>query len=150
MPRKLPEVTAFGAELLQALTEGSRREIILEMPYREAVYNRQRLNLLRARMREDNHPLAKLVQNARITIEWDPEVLVKTSSRGVRFPRDTESLVRLRIQPQDRKLREALNQVGIKVNEPEETAALVPEAVEDPEQVLADYLTSRSKKDAGS
>lgn len=134
---RLPALTTFGPEILNALIEGSRREVIIELPYAEAVVLRQRMHQLRARMREDKHPLSDIVSAARVTMRWSPDIATSTSRKGVRYPTDNQSLIELVIRPQDSTFRKALEKAGITV-EQEPDLGIVPTA--DPDRIIAEFL----------
>jgi len=139
---KLPPLTTFGPEILQTLIEGSRREIIIELSYKDAVVLRQRMHQLRARMREDKHQLANIVSGAKVTIRWGPEVATSKSRKNISFPTSSESLVELVIRPQDSTFRKALEKAGIKIgpSAPPTEPAL---AGETPDAVVEEFLKKR-------
>jgi hypothetical protein len=113
-------VESFGPEVLQALIEGSKREIVLELPYRKAAFFRQRVNALRAEMRKQNHQLYPVVSQATIRVIWGeeagfPPTQERRSSTNVRFPADKNTKVKLIIAPADSEFAEALKRAGVEV-----------------------------------
>jgi len=148
MTRKPPALSSFAPEILATLIEGSRRTIELEMPYSEAVVMRMRLHSLRARMRLDGHALLDIVQGAKVTISWSLDTKVRESTRGVRYPAEPGTVVKLIIAPQDLKFTEAIRKAGIAVEPPPAIAAIAdvdPSGIT-PEDVIEDFL---GKKKAG-
>lgn len=141
---KLPPLTSFGPEILQTLIEGSKREILIELPYKEAVVLRQRIHQLRARMREDKHALTHIVSAAKVTIRWGPEVASSKSRRGVSYPTNSNSLVEMVIRPQDSTFRSALEKAGIQVEVPEIPLPKPTTILEEPDDILTDFLRDRS------
>jgi hypothetical protein len=142
---KLPAITTFGPEVMATLIEGSRREIVVELPYRDAIVLRQRMHQLRARMREDKHELASIVSAAKVTIRWGVEVATSKSRKGIKYPTDNDSLVELIVRPQDSTFRTALEKAGIKVDIPEPaTPTLAPD--ESPEDILEIFLRREKEK----
>lgn len=113
-------IESFGPELLQALIDGSKKEITLDLTYRQAVYYRQRMNALRAEMRRQNHQLYPLVSQATIRVVWGedaglPAVDEKKSSTNVRFPSNKSTPSKLVISPPDASLGAALKKAGVEV-----------------------------------
>lgn len=141
-------VESFGPEILQALIEGSKREIILDLPYRKAVFWRQRINALRAEMRRQGHSLYKVVSQATVTVRWGKdagleEVTERKSSTNVRFPANKEVPAKLIITPADKELGEALKKAGVELK----TLTPDPESNTEPSEsgsVLSSYLKEES------
>lgn len=140
---KLPALTTFGPEIMASLVEGSRREVVIELPYRDAIVLRQRMHQLRARMREDKHPLCTIVSAAKVTIRWGPEVPTSRSRRGVHYPTNNQSLVDLVIRPQDSTFRLALEKAGIKIDLPEPVFAHEASGTETPEHIIESFLKEK-------
>lgn len=114
-PRSPRPVESFGPEIFQALVEGSKRKIELELPYDKAIYFRLRVNQLRHQMRSQGHPLYSVASQAKVTISWPEGTHIRKSSKGVRIPVDPKTLVRLTIAPADSEFAEALSKVGVNV-----------------------------------
>jgi hypothetical protein len=138
-------VESFGPEVLQALIEGSKREIVLELPYRKAVFFRQRVNALRAEMRRQNHEMYKIVSQATVRILWGadaelPDVPERRSLTNVRFPMNKNIPAKLVITPADKEFGEALKRAGVEVK------PLTPDPIpntrttEPSEDILESYL----------
>lgn len=139
-------VESFGPEVLQALLEGSKREIVLLLPYREAVQHRARMNSLRAAMQRSGHEMYRIVSQTTIRVVWgedaglDP-IPEKKSSTNVRVPLSKNAPAKLIISPADKKLGEALKKAGVTVpdfNPDPVPNTGSPEATT--ESILADYL----------
>jgi hypothetical protein len=145
MTRKPPAISSFAPEILATLIEGSRRIIELEMPYSEAVVIRMRMHSLRARMRLDGHTLLNIVQGAKITIVWPEGTEVRESSRGVRYPKDPKTMVKLTVTPQDLHFTKAIKKAGISVDLPPSTPVL-DTGTETPDHVIEDFLRQAEKK----
>lgn len=144
MTRKPPALSSFAPEILQTLIEGSRRLIELEMPYAEAVVMRMRLHSLRARMRLDGHELLNIVQGAKVTISWPPDTRIRESTRGVKYPADPTTIVKLIIAPQDLNFLSAIKKAGIEVEAPIPLPSLDPSI--DPsktEDVIENFLSKK-------
>jgi hypothetical protein len=143
---RLPKpVESFGPEILQALIDGSKREITVELPYRRAVLFRSRVNSLRAAMRQTKHELYPVVSQATVRILWGEDagmtpVVEKKSSTNVRFPANKNTIVKLVITPADAEFGDALKKAGVEVK------PLSPDPVpntgtgETSEDILANYL----------
>jgi hypothetical protein len=114
-PRPKTPIDSFGAEVFNALVEGSKRRIELRMPYRDAVRLRLRIHRLRAQMRVEGHPLYGLVLKAELRIELPPNTSTKVSSRGVHTPTDKATAVSLVISPRDSDFVDVLSKAGVKV-----------------------------------
>jgi hypothetical protein len=143
-PRSPKPVESFGPEVLQALIEGSKREIILELPFRKAVFFRQRINALRAEMRRQDHKLYPVVSQATVRILWGEDagydkVSEHKSSTGVRHPVNRDAPVKLKITPADAEFGEALKKAGVEVKTLN-TDVPITESDETVEDVLANYL----------
>jgi hypothetical protein len=113
-------IESFGPEVLQGLIEGSKRELILELPYRKAVFFRQRANALRAEMRRQNHDLYRVVSQATLRIVWGTEAGYdetpeRKSQTNVRFPINKNTPAKLIITPADKEFGEALEKAGVKL-----------------------------------
>lgn len=114
-------VESFGPEIFEALIEGSKREIILELPYKKAVAFRQRMNSLRAAMRESGHEKSKIVAQTTIRILWgkdagyDNDTAEKRSSQNVRAPISKMTPSKLVISPADSEFSEALRKAGVTI-----------------------------------
>lgn len=148
MPRatRMPKpVSSFGPEILQALIEGSKREIVLPLPYRKAVFFRQRVNALRAEMRRQNHELLGVVSQTTVRILWGedaglPPVPEKKSSTNVRHPTDKNVKVHLIISPADKEFSEALKAAGVEVKPIAPDTVPNTGSTEPVEDILANYL----------
>lgn len=133
-------IESFGPEILQALIEGSKREINITLPYRKAVYFRSRVNALRYEMRAQKHHLYPVVSQATVRIVWDKDVTEKKSPTNVRFPANKDTSVKLIISPADAEFSEALKAAGIEVK-PLDTELLPnTETAESTADVLSEYL----------
>lgn len=113
-------VESFGPEVFEALIEGSKREIVLELPYKKAVAFRQRANSLRAAMREAGHEKYKIVAQTTLRIVWGrdagyDETAEKRSSQNVRFPVSKLVPAKLIISPADNEFGEALRKAGVTI-----------------------------------
>jgi hypothetical protein len=140
---RLPALTSFGPEILQALIEGSRREVVVELSYADAVVMRKRMHTLRARMREDKHPLLNIVTAAKVTIRWGEEVATSKSRKNVHYPTDNNAIVELVIRPQDSTFRSALERAGIKVDAPETVTALEDDLTHTVDDILEEFLKEK-------
>lgn len=113
-------VESFGPELFQALIEGSKKEIVLELPYRKAVHFRQRINSLRSAMQRQNHVMYTAVSQATVHVLWGEDagfnaVPETKSSTNVRFPVNKNTPAKLTITPADSELAAALKKAGVEV-----------------------------------
>lgn len=118
--RPSKDVSSFGPEIFEALIEGSKREIVLELPYRKAVFFRQRANSLRAAMRAAGHEKSSIVAQTTLRILWGHEagyedVPEKKSPQGVRFPINKMAPAKLVITPADKEFSEALKKAGVTI-----------------------------------
>ena len=138
---KLPALTTFGPEIQAALIKGSREEVVIDLPYHEAVVLRQRMHQLRARMREDKHPLTPIVNAAKITIRWSEDVATSTTRKGMKYPTIRQSIVQLVIRPQDSTFRQALERAGVSIDIPDP----IPLSVDDisGDDVIEEFLKER-------
>lgn len=113
-------VESFGPEIFEALIEGSKREIVLELPYKKAVSFRQRANMLRAAMREIGHEKYKVVAQTTLRIMWGKEagyedVPEKKNTQNVRSPVVKSTPAKLIISPADSEFGEALKKAGVEI-----------------------------------
>lgn len=113
-------IESFGPEIFEALIEGSKREIVLELPYKKAVAFRQRANALRAAMREAGHEKAKIVAQTTLKIVWGKEAgfeetLEKRNTQNVRFPISKTTPAKLIICPADAEFGDALRKAGVEL-----------------------------------
>lgn len=119
--RSKAPIESFGPELMATLLKGARERTEVPMPYRKGVALRRRLNSLRARMREENHPAYSLAMRAMIQLHWgkdaglDP-VPEHTNSQGVRFPDDIDVPAKLIISPRDSEFTTDLQRAGIQAD----------------------------------
>jgi hypothetical protein len=114
-PRPKDPIDSFGAEVFNALVEGSKRRIELLMPYNDAVRLRLRIHRLRSQMRKEGHQLYGLVLKAELRIELPPNIPTKVSSRGVHTPVDKTTVVKLVMSPRDSDFADILSKAGVKV-----------------------------------
>lgn len=138
-------IESFGPEVLQGLIEGSKREVILELPYRKAVFFRQRANALRAEMRRQSHELYRVVSQATLRILWGKEAgydeaLEKKSSTNVRFPVNKETPAKLIISPADKEFTEALKKAGVELPPPPTDPLPNTESPDEGTDILEHYL----------
>lgn len=138
-------VESFGAEVLQALIEGSKREITLKLPYRKAAFFRQRVNALRAEMRRQNHVMYPVVSQATVRILWGEDagmetIAEKKSSTNVRFPLNKDSIVKLVISPADKEFGDALREAGVEVKPLSPDPVPNTETPSDMSNILSEYL----------
>jgi hypothetical protein len=112
-PSKTP-IESFGSELFTALIEGSKRKIEIQTTYRTAVKIRLRVHQLRARMREESHPLYSVAARTRVTISWANTIEV-TSHTKAKFPKDLNAPVTLTFAPQDSEYGDIFKKAGVTV-----------------------------------
>lgn len=114
-PRPAAPIESFGAELFNALIQGSKdRFEIKDISYRDAVKFRHRCHMLRNRMREDNHSLTKVAARAKFRIEWDhSQVETLYNKKRVAYPKSPDAKVNLIIEPHDSEFREVLKAAGL-------------------------------------
>lgn len=126
-PRK-PPIESFGPELFNTLIEGSKRKIEVETTYTIAVKFRLRIHQLRNRMREESHPLYRVAAKTKLSIQWD-EIAVNTvrGRRGLKYPSDRRSLVKLIIEPHDNEFSELLKAQGVDVKAPIDSLLITPQ-----------------------
>lgn len=117
-PRPAAPIESFGAELFNALIQGSQKRFeIPNISYREAVKFRHRCHMLRNRMRIDNHALASVASKTKLTIQWDhSKIETLFSKKNVAYPKDPDARVTLVIEPFDSEFRDALKAAGIDVS----------------------------------
>lgn len=151
-PRK-PPIQSYGNELLAALTEGGRRKIELELPYRDAIALRARLYKLRHLMLTEHHPLADIVARARIQVRWGPSIgdapVPEThNSKNVPRPSNPNTHSRLIISPHDSEFAEPLRKAGVQVRDDLQTDPLTqdPEARSRFDSILDDFVPDAEKK----
>jgi hypothetical protein len=134
-------IESFGAEVFNALIEGSRREFRIPTTYREASLFRVRAHKLRKQMQLDAHPLYSVAARTKITIEWDENAVetIRTAKR-VRLPKDTNSPVTLVIAPHDSQFTDALIRAGLGVKPQQPTSPESPPADSAPNSTSLDIL----------
>lgn len=128
-PRK-PPIESFGPELFNTLIEGSKRKIVVETSYTTAVKFRMRIHQLRNRMREENHPLYRVAAKTKLSIQWD-EVTTNTvrGKRGLKYPSDRRTKVKLIIEPHDNEFSDLLAAQGVNVKAPIDDLLTKPEEI---------------------
>ena|SRR5258706_9934156 len=119
-PKTPTPIESFGPELLNALIEGSKREIRIPTTYKAAVKFRQRCHQLRTRMREDKHPMYSTAARTRITILYGKAAGLTPvdelqNSKKVKYPKDPGVPALLVIAPHDSEFTKALEDAGIGV-----------------------------------
>lgn len=144
-----PPIESFGPELMAALIEGSTKVFDFQLPYNDAVRFRRRIHQLRARMREEKHEKAMLVERARVSIIWGPdaglpEIETRKINNAGRVPVDLNAPVKIRIKPYDSEFAAALNAAGVKVNVDVGPDVLGPSTSPD---FLANYSTEKDPTD---
>lgn len=140
MPKRPPKpVESFGPELFQALVDGSKREIILKLPYDQAVRFRLRINQLREAMRQVEHPKYLAVSQARITIKWPPDTATRKYPGGNLWPVNKKVLCDVIVSPNDFEFRSALQSAGVTI---QDTPSTIPQAeeVKEEQDILAEFL----------
>lgn len=142
---KVP-IESFGPELMAALIAGSTKEFRFDLSYSNAVKFRRRIHQLRARMREESHPQAKLVERARVSILWGaeagfPEPLLRKTDNSNRVPVDLNTRTAVIIKPYDVEFSAALKLAGLQVDTSVGTDLEIPDA-EDP---LAAFNPTRTE-----
>lgn len=145
-PRTYP-VASFGPEMMQALLRGAReRYEVGPLPYSKAVNFRQRMNRLRIAMRNESHPHYATVARVSCAIVWGPKaglppIEEATSSRNVKYPRNSDDPAKLIIQPHDKEFNDVLVASGISAetmqNDPLDE---FPNSTENPSGTSDDYL----------
>jgi hypothetical protein len=118
MPRKKTRypIESFGPELMEALLKGGRERLIItfaggnSVGFKKAVRFQQRINMLRSRMREENHQQHPLAMRVKVSRAWGDKAVAlgapdiwKDDVDG----RDFGCLVVL--QPQDQEFAEELS-----------------------------------------
>lgn len=154
MTRTPRPVESFGAEVMQALIEGSKKRIVLTLPYRKAVFFRQRVNQLRVAMRDMKppHSLYKVVSTTSLSIEWDANTETKKNVKNVRRPASMDAPVRLIISPADSEFGDALRKAGVTIKPLTEDPIVVPPPIEHTPSpkaegdVLAEYVRDEEFK----
>lgn len=114
-PRSKTPIESFGAELFNALIEGSKRKIEVHTTYRDAVKIRLRVHQLRHRMREDAHPLYPVAARTRVTITWNDDIEVLTNQKKMRFPKDINTLVIMTFAPHDSEFGDIFKKAGLEI-----------------------------------
>jgi len=113
-------VTSFPAEYLELFKQAADRTVSIALPDEKAAHRmRARLNSLRARMREENHPLTGVAETVQFVTESNVEV-----SEGSTIGIVTWFLI---AGPTDDMFVKALFNAGITVVEPADTKAPRPE-----------------------
>lgn len=143
-PRPPKPVESFGPQLLAALLEGAKREVVLPLTYRQAVHFMQRIHELRAAMRRTKHPEYTAAAQARFNLSWPDDTPVKKSSRNVTIPVNPNTPCTLKLMPADSEYTAVLQKAGVTVPElkHDPTQSLEPPAESSSivDNVLADYL----------
>lgn len=136
MTKPQETLTSYSPEIFQALIEGAKRKIELNLPYNQAAYFRHRAHRLRHQMRLQNHEHAATVAQAKITITWPPTTPIRRTKRNVAFPVDISTPCTLTIAPADSEFTEALAKAGVTVT------PLTPDLNSTPhtEDILAEFL----------
>lgn len=139
-PRPAAPIESFGAELFNALIQGSKERFeIKDISYRDAVKFRQRCHMLRNRMREDNHPLTKVAARTKFRIEWDhSKIETLFNKKRVAYPKSPDAKVNLIIEPHDNEFRDILKSAGFDIHrrvDPISGVSAPAVASEDPEPV---------------
>ena len=111
-PRHKPPIESFGAELFNALIEGSKRKISIQTTYRNAIVLRLRVHRLRHRMQEENHPLYPIAAKTKISIIWPPDTEVITTSKHIKYPKSSSAPVTLTFAPHDSEFADLLKSRG--------------------------------------
>lgn len=147
-------VESFGPEVFEALIEGSKREIILELPYKKAIAFRQRANSLRSAMRAAGHEKYKIVAQTTLRILWGKEAGYdetpeKRSSQNVRFPVSKLIPAKLIISPADNEFGEALRKAGVTIK-PLDSDPIVSEHKEPTSDLGSDILQQFLDKEASN
>jgi hypothetical protein len=137
-PRPPKPIESFGPELFQALLDGSKREVKFQLPYRKAVHFRQRINQLRAAMRDLKHEHYPLASQAKITISWPDNTETSKSSRNVRFPKDMNTICDVVIMPSDSEFNDVLKSAGVNIKPLDPPTTPSTPIVE--EDILASYV----------
>lgn len=114
-PRTKMPIESFGPELFNALIEGSKRKVELNTDYKTAVKLRMRIHQLRARMREESHPLYPIAAKAHLTISWPDSIETLTSYKKIHHPKNPKSPVTLTISPHDSEYGDIFKDAGIDV-----------------------------------
>lgn len=152
MTRPAKPIDSFGPEIFQALVEGSKREITVDLPYRQAVAFRQRANQLRAEMRRQGHEMYKVVSGTTLRVVWGEEaglapVKQRKTSKNVSFPESKNAPAKLIISPADKQFGEALRKAGVSLEplsipKPTQSPASTPSVDNEPDvlDILEGYL----------
>lgn len=145
-PRPAKSVESFGPEIFEALIEGSKRAITLELPYKKAIAFRQRANMLRAAMRETQHEKYKVVAQTTLRVIWGKEAgYAETpeakNTQNVRFPVNKTVPAKLVISPADSEFGDALRAAGVDIK-PLSTEATpeTPEAKPFGDDILEQFM----------
>lgn len=147
-PKTKYPIESFGPELMAALIAGGRKVVTLEFKSKNMAHRFQmRVNMLRARMRELNHPDFKVASRARVSIYWGEK-------GGWPDDPDGKEHGKVIITPRDSEFGDALKDAKVKVeelaNDPLEESYTPgtnePEKFKDP---LEDIQPKEKKNDNG-
>jgi hypothetical protein len=112
--QKRAPIESYGAEMFNALIEGSRKTFHVTLPYRDAVKFRLRCYQLRNRMLTENHELYPVAAKTKISLSWDEtKIPTKLGYRNSKTPIDSKAPVTLTIGPQDSEYADALKAAGL-------------------------------------
>ena len=114
-PQNKMPIESFGAELFNALIEGSKRTISLQTTYRNAIVLRLRVHRLRHRMQEENHPLYPIAAKTKISISWPPNTEVITTSKHIKYPKSSSAPVTLTFAPHNSEFANLLKAAGVNI-----------------------------------
>lgn len=137
-------IESFGPELFQALLEGSKKKLVLKMPYTKAVRFRLRINQLRETMRRLQHEKYTAVSQARITVKWPEGTPVRKYPGGNLWPVDKNVECEVIIQPNDNEFRDVLAAAGVTVPILSETTMQTPQGSSGEPDILEEFLKRES------
>jgi hypothetical protein len=154
-PKTKFPIESFGPELMQALLEGGRRRLVIKFEegnrigWRRAHKFRQRIHMLRQRMRQEGHPDYMLATRARASLFWGPRAVEEGAPAHWKEDHNGHLGAWLVIKPQDSEFADALAKSGIGaagVEQPKPPATATrnppPDSVStsgSPERTIEDY-----------
>lgn len=116
-PKTKFPIEAFGPQLMSALVAGGTRRVVIRMPNRAMAKRFQlRINMLRQRMRQENHPDYMIATRSRCSVFWGTRAISEGGDTTWRH--DTDGLLGALVvlQPHDIEFNEVLAASGVHVN----------------------------------
>lgn len=158
-PKSKYPVASFGPELLNFLRKAGQEKVVVvfadegepQGKGKKTAHNFQRrVNTLRSKMREENHPDYKFVYRVKVSIFWGADAIPHGASKEWEHDTKGDRGAIVVGQPHDLEFRDALVKAGLsfdppkpeapKVYEPEPEGEEVPQTLQQLERSLLDEI----------